>query len=52
MGYQTQEQSSLAVKVQLKINSKHLYENHGDAGVKTTKSLAEIGSALREVTGW
>ncbi|MCP4320284.1 MAG: succinate--CoA ligase subunit alpha [Alteromonadales bacterium] len=23
-----------------------------DAGVKTTKSLAEIGSALREVTGW
>ena len=23
-----------------------------DAGVKTTKSLAEIGKALREVTGW
>ncbi|WP_160061424.1 succinate--CoA ligase subunit alpha [Psychromonas sp. L1A2] len=23
-----------------------------DAGVKTTKSLAEIGSALREITGW
>ena len=23
-----------------------------DAGVKTTKSLAEIGQALREVTGW
>lgn len=23
-----------------------------EAGVKTTKSLAEIGSALREVTGW
>lgn len=23
-----------------------------DAGVKTTKSLAEIGAALREVTGW
>ena len=22
------------------------------AGVKTTKSLAEIGKALREVTGW
>mgnify|MGYP000850926230 FL=1 len=22
------------------------------AGVKTTKSLAEIGSALKEVTGW
>ena len=23
-----------------------------NAGVKTTKSLAEIGKALREVTGW
>ena len=23
-----------------------------DAGVKTTQSLAEIGKALREVTGW
>ena len=23
-----------------------------DAGVKTTQSLAEIGQALREVTGW
>jgi len=45
MGYQTQEQSSLAVKVQLKISLKHLYENHGDTGVKTTKLLAEIGSA-------
>jgi succinyl-CoA synthetase alpha subunit len=23
-----------------------------DAGVKTTKSLADIGKALREITGW
>jgi len=52
MGYQIQVQSLLVVKVLLKINSKQLYENHGDAGVKTTKSLAEIGSALREITGW
>jgi len=52
IGYQIQVQLSQMVKVLLKINSKQLYENHGDAGVKTTKSLAEIGSALREVTGW